>query len=53
VIDLDNMVKFLGDAIKGHLFGDDRNIMELHAYKEEVRADPSIEFTVAELVGHE
>jgi Holliday junction resolvase RusA-like endonuclease len=47
------MVKFLGDAIKGRVFGDDRNIKELHAYKEDVEANPSTEFTVAELVVEE
>lgn len=45
--DLDNFVKVTLDAANGVLWGDDRQVRELHCYRHEPSADPRVELTVA------
>lgn len=49
--DLDNFMKALLDAIKGYVYVDDRQVYELHAFKDLDRLKPRVELTVNELAG--
>ena len=49
VIDLDNACKSLLDGIKGVAFPDDRQVIELHLYKQISRDKPRVEVTVERL----
>ena len=48
-IDADNCAKALGDAIKGVVFPDDRQIVELHVFKSIDREKPRVEVTIDRL----
>jgi len=44
--DLDNRLKVLLDALNGTAYGDDSQIVELHAYRAEDKKNPRVEVTV-------
>ena len=46
--DLDNRVKVLLDALNGIAYRDDSQVVELHAYRREDRANPRVEVDVME-----
>ncbi len=46
--DLDNRVKILQDALKGHAFGDDASVRRLVAERFEDKARPRMEVTISE-----
>lgn len=48
--DLDNAMKGLLDSLSGVLWKDDRQVVELHAYKRKDASNPRIEIEVAECV---
>lgn len=47
--DLDNYVKVLLDALKGVVFEDDSQVVELHAYRGEDRGNPRVDVRVWEI----
>ncbi|MBA3837136.1 MAG: hypothetical protein C0499_05710 [Zymomonas sp.] len=44
--DLDNRIKQVLDALRGHAYADDAQVVELHAYRFEDAARPRVEITV-------
>lgn len=44
--DLDNRVKIVLDCLKGFAYGDDAQVVELHAYRHEDKADPRVEIEI-------
>ena len=44
--DLDNRLKVLLDALKGLAYRDDKQVVELHAYRGEDRRHPRVEVTI-------
>jgi Holliday junction resolvase RusA-like endonuclease len=44
--DLDNQIKVTLDALKGIAFGDDKQVIELHAYRYDDKGNPRVEVTV-------
>ena len=46
--DLDNRWKVLGDALQGHAYTDDKQIVELHAYRHDRPRDPGVTVTIEE-----
>ncbi len=44
--DLDNRVKLTLDSLNGHAWGDDAQVVELHAYRHDDAANPRVEVTV-------
>jgi crossover junction endodeoxyribonuclease RusA len=44
--DLDNRLKALLDALNGVLWADDRQIVEIHAYRHDDKANPRVELLV-------
>ena len=53
VLDCDNAAKSVLDSIKGTLFPDDRQVVELHLYKLISRSKPRVEVTVTRLHDHQ
>lgn len=51
--DLDNMFKALLDLLAGHLYEDDAQIAELHAFRHDDKARPRVELEVTELAAPE
>ncbi len=47
--DLDNRLKISQDALKGICFEDDRQIIEIHAFRFDDKANPRIEIEVKQL----
>lgn len=47
--DLDNRLKISQDALKGICFEDDRQIVELHAFRFDDKANPRIEIEIKEI----
>lgn len=47
--DLDNTLKVLCDALNGHAWVDDRQVVEIHAYRHDDRARPRVEVEVTEV----
>jgi crossover junction endodeoxyribonuclease RusA len=47
--DLDNRLKVLLDALSGSAYHDDKQIVELHAYRYEDKARPRVEVTIEEV----
>ncbi len=47
--DLDNRLKISQDALKGICFADDRQIIEIHAFRFDDRANPRIEIDLKEI----
>ncbi len=41
--DLDNRLKVLLDSLQGHLYADDAQVVELHAYRQDDKAEPRVE----------
>jgi crossover junction endodeoxyribonuclease RusA len=41
--DLDNRLKVAIDAVRGVLFGDDKQVAEIHAYRREDKDNPRVE----------
>lgn len=44
--DIDNSIKVLLDALNGHCYNDDAQIVELHAYRYDDKANPRVEVDV-------
>ena len=44
--DLDNRVKLTLDSLNGHAWGDDAQVVELHAYRHDDAANPRVEVEV-------
>ncbi|HXI15179.1 MAG TPA: RusA family crossover junction endodeoxyribonuclease [Chloroflexota bacterium] len=44
--DLSNRIKILEDALNGIAWGDDKQIVELHAYRKEDKTNPRAEVTI-------
>jgi crossover junction endodeoxyribonuclease RusA len=44
--DIDNSLKVLLDALQGHVYNDDAQIVELHAYRYDDKRDPRVEVDV-------
>lgn len=49
--DLDNRTKQLLDALRGYAYGDDGQIVELHAYRFERPGKPGVEVSITEAMG--
>lgn len=47
--DLDNRLKISQDALKGICFADDRQIIEIHAFRFDDKANPRIEIDLKEI----
>lgn len=47
--DLDNRIKILFDALQGNCFDDDKQIVEIHAYRYEDKANPRVEVEIREV----
>jgi crossover junction endodeoxyribonuclease RusA len=47
--DLDNSLKVTLDSLRGFAYGDDSQIVELHAFRHDDKADPRIVVTIDEL----
>lgn len=47
--DLDNRIKVTLDALRGHAFTDDDQVVELHAYRHDDKARPRVEVEVRPL----
>lgn len=47
--DLDNIFKAIFDGIKGHVWQDDRQIVEIHAYRDDDKANPRVEIEVRKI----
>lgn len=47
--DLDNALKVTLDSLRGFAYDDDRQIIELHAYRHDDKADPRLVVTITEL----
>lgn len=48
--DLDNRIKVTLDALRGHAFADDDQVVELHAYRYDDKARPRVEVEVTPAV---
>lgn len=46
--DVDNCTKVLFDALQGHVYQNDRQIVAYHVYRHEVKSNPRVELTVDE-----
>ena len=44
--DLDNRIKLTLDALNGHAWGDDAQVVELHAYRRDDAANPRVEVEI-------
>lgn len=44
--DLDNRIKCLLDALRGVAFMDDKQVVELHAYRRDDKTNPRVEVTI-------
>lgn len=47
--DLDNVQKLLFDALKGHAWNDDKQIVEIHAYRHDDKKDPRVEIEIEQV----
>jgi crossover junction endodeoxyribonuclease RusA len=47
--DLDNLFKVLLDSIKGYCYHDDKQIVEMHAYRRDDKANPRVEVEITEV----
>ena len=47
--DLDNVQKSLFDALKGHTWEDDAQIVEIHAFRKDNKINPRVEVEVTEI----
>ncbi len=47
--DLDNRLKILFDALRGKLYLDDDQIVEIHAFRDDDKNDPRAEIEITEL----
>jgi crossover junction endodeoxyribonuclease RusA len=47
--DIDNYLKALLDSLTGHVYVDDKQVIELHIYKDLDRKNPRVELTVTEV----
>ena len=45
--DLDNVIKAVLDSVKGHLWHDDKQVVEIHAYRQDDKERPRIEISVS------
>lgn len=46
--DLDNRIKATLDALKGHAFTDDKQVVEIHAFRFDDKANPRVEVEIIE-----
>lgn len=46
--DLDNRLKVLLDALRGVAYGDDKQVIEIHAFRFEDKANPRVEVEISE-----
>lgn len=44
--DLDNRLKVIGDALIGTAYEDDKQIVELHAFRHDDKTNPRVEITI-------
>lgn len=47
--DLDNRVKVVLDVLRGLAYRDDKQVVELHAYRYDDKHDPRVEITIQEV----
>lgn len=47
--DLDNVLKALLDSVKGFLWHDDKQVVEIHAYRFDDKDDPRVELTIEQV----
>jgi crossover junction endodeoxyribonuclease RusA len=47
--DLDNTQKAIFDSLKGSAFEDDKQIIEIHAYRKDDKANPRVEIEIREI----
>lgn len=47
--DLSNRIKVLEDALQGIAYNDDKQVVELHAYRNDDKHDPRVEVTITEI----
>jgi len=45
--DLDNLIKIVLDSVKGFLWHDDKQVVEIHAYRQDDKQRPRIELQVS------
>ena len=46
--DLDNRIKILLDSLQGTIFADDKQIVEIHAYRFDDKENPRVELEITE-----
>lgn len=46
--DLSNRIKVVEDALNGHAYYDDKQVVELHAYRSDDRKHPRVEIEITE-----
>lgn len=51
--DLSNRIKVLEDVLQGFAYEDDSQVVELHAFRFEDKANPRVEVTVSPFVPHD
>lgn len=49
--DLDNGIKVTLDALNGHAYNDDSQIVEIHAYRREDKRNPRVEVDIVPMEG--
>lgn len=49
--DLSNRIKILEDALNGHAYNDDAQIVELHAFRREDKRNPRVEVDIVPVSG--
>lgn len=48
--DLDNLSKIIFDSLKGSAFLDDKQIVEIHAYRRDDKVNPRVEIEIREII---
>ena len=47
--DLDNLLKVVFDSLNGYAYGDDQQIVEIHAMRHDDKADPRVEVVIGQV----
>lgn len=47
--DLDNLIKIIQDSLKGSAWHDDKQVVEIHAYRRDDKLNPRVEIEISEV----
>lgn len=47
--DLDNLIKIIQDSLKGSAWHDDKQVVEIHAYRKDDKDNPRVEIEISEV----